>query len=256
MNYPERDEFVVVKIVQILGYGVFVELLEYNNTRGFVHISNVSSSWIKNIRNLVKINQVRVAKVLNVDTAKKQIDLSFAGISPQMERQKLTDFKQVNREEKLIAILAKSEKKDFDTVWNEVADPLVNEFGSLFKAFEKIALGEDLSGFVSKKWWAPVKDLVEKNIVVSVKTLRGSMSLKTLSSNGVEDIHEFFKDILKQKDCAVVYSGAGKYSLICSAPTYKEAEKTIKSTIEDLTKRAKKLNIIFEFKMESEKNKK
>ena len=93
MNFPDKDEFVVVKVNQILDYGVFVELLEYGKTRGFIHISNVSSSWVKNIRNLVKINQVRVAKVLSTDTEKRQIDLSFAGISPQMEKQKMTDFK-------------------------------------------------------------------------------------------------------------------------------------------------------------------
>ena len=79
MDYPERDDLVVVRVSQILDYGVFVELLEFNNVRGFVHISNVSSSWVKNIRNFVKPNQVRVAKVLNVDVTKRQIDLSFAG---------------------------------------------------------------------------------------------------------------------------------------------------------------------------------
>ena len=99
MDFPNRDDFVVVKVSQILDYGVFVELLEYNNARGFIHISNVSSSWVKNIRNFVKMNQVRVAKVLNVDLAKRQIDLSFAGVNPMRERQVLNQFKQINREE-------------------------------------------------------------------------------------------------------------------------------------------------------------
>ncbi len=255
MDYPERDEFVVTKIVQVLDYGVFVELLEYKNARGFVHISNVSSSWVKNIRNIVKINQVKVAKVLNVDTQKKQIDLSFAGISPQMERQKLTDFKQVNREEKLISILAKNEKKKFDEVWQEVATPLIEEFGSLYKAFEKISLGEDLSSFVPKKWWSAVKDLVEKNIVVSTKVLRGKIKLITLSNTGVDDIKKIFSDIEKEKNCVVVYSGAGKYSLTCSAPTYKEAEKIIKNNASELEKKARKLNMKLEFKMENDKQK-
>ena len=106
MEYPDRNELVVVKVTQILDYGVFAELLEYDNAKGFIHISNVSSSWVKNIRNVVKSNQVRVAKVLNIDTEKRQIDLSFARVSPQREKQKLAEFKQVNREENLIQILA------------------------------------------------------------------------------------------------------------------------------------------------------
>lgn len=255
MNYPEKDEFVVVKIVQILGYGVFVELLEYNNTRGFIHISNVSSSWVKNIRNLVKINQVRVAKVLGVDTEKKQIDLSFASISPQIERQKLTEFKQINREEKLIAILAKKEKKDFDLVWKEVADPLITEFGSLYKAFEKIYLGEDLSNFIPKKWLKPVQELVEKNIVVKKKSMKGTLKLQTLSDKGVNDIKELLSMIDNKKDCEIIYVGAGKYAISFFASTYKEAEKILKNTISEIEKKSKAMNINFEFVLENEKQK-
>lgn len=256
MDYPEKNDFVVVKIVQILGYGVFVELLEYGNVRGFIHISNVSSSWVKNIRNLVKINQVRVAKVLGVDTQKKQIDLSFAGISPQIEKQKLTEFKQVNREEKLISILAKKEKKDFDVVWGEVADPLINEFGSLYKAFEKIYLGEDLSKFIPKKWFKQVKELVEKNIVVSKKSLRAIIELKTLSNNGVEDIKELLKTIENKKDINILYSGAGKYVITVFSSTYKDAEKNLTKIINELESGAKKNGIDFKFTLENEKQKK
>lgn len=255
MDYPEKNDFVVVKIVQILGYGVFVELLEYNNARGFIHISNVSSSWVKNIRNLVKINQVRVAKVLGVDTAKKQIDLSFAGISPQIEKQKLTEFKQVNREEKLISILAKKEKKDFEVVWREVAEPLINEFGSLYKAFEKIYLGEDLSKFISKKWSSPVKELVEKNIVVSKKSLKAIIELKTLSSTGVNDIKDLLKIIENKKEISIIYSGAGKYVLTVFAPTYKEAEKNLNKILNELEVNAKQNGISFKFNLENEKQK-
>ena len=92
MDIPERDELVVVKVVKVLDYGVFVELLEFNNMKGFIHISNVSSSWVKNIRNLVKMNQVRVAKVVNINEERDQIDLSFARVSPQIDKQKSSQY--------------------------------------------------------------------------------------------------------------------------------------------------------------------
>ncbi|RLG70219.1 MAG: translation initiation factor IF-2 subunit alpha, partial [Candidatus Iainarchaeum archaeon] len=77
MEYPEIGEIVVVKVKKILSYGVFVELLEYDGLTGFVHISEVASSWVKNIRNFVKENQIRAAKVLKVIPEKEQVDLSF-----------------------------------------------------------------------------------------------------------------------------------------------------------------------------------
>jgi len=250
MDLPDRNELIVVKINQILDYGVFVELLEYGNTKGFVHISNVSSSWVKNIRNFVKANQVRVAKVLNVDTEKKQIDLSFAGVSSQREKQKLAEFKQVNREENLIQILAKQEKKKFDEVWEEVADPLIEEYGSLFEAFEKILFGEDVEKVIGKKWVTPVKQLVEKNVVVSKKVLKGTLKLTSLSSSGLEDIKEILGMVNGAKGCGVIYSGAGCYSISCEGRTFKDAEKYLSQIISDAEKVAKKKQVAFEFKQE------
>ncbi len=254
MNYPELDEFVVVKVTQVLNYGVFVELLEYGNIKGFVHISNVSSSWVKNIRNLVKMNQVRVAKVLNIDKEKKQIDLSFAGISPQMERNKMSDFKQVNREEKLITLLAKQEKKDFNIVWDEVAEPLIEEYDSLFKAFERVALGQDVSKIIDKKWVKPVEELVEKNIIVTKKIVKGKINARTIKENGLELLKQVFEEIGSTKGCNVNYSCAGTYFVSCSAPTFKEAENKLLLLVEKAEKKARQLGIIFSFKLENEKN--
>ena len=250
MEYPDKGDFVVVKITQVLDYGVFAELLEYEKVRGFVHISNVSSSWVKNIRNFVKINQVRVAKVLNVDLEKKQIDLSFAGISSQKEKQKLTEFKQVNREEKLIQILAKTEKKKFDDVWEEVADPLIEEYGSLYDSFEKIHLGENVEKVIGKKWATAVKDLVEKNVVISKKALKGNLKLSSIESNGLEDVKEVLNTIDKEKYASIIYSGAGSYAITVQGSTFKEAEKLLSGVIENAQKVAKEKGVSFEFKQE------
>ena len=253
MDFPQRDDFAVVRIMQILDYGVFVELLEYKNVRGFVHISNVSSSWVKNIRNFVKMNQVRVAKVLNVDLDKNQIDLAFAGINPMRERQVLTQFKQINREEKLIEILSKQTKKSFDDVWASVVEPLVAEHGSLFEAFEKIALGYDPSPLLAKEWVAPVKDLVEKNIVVSKKEISGKLKLSSLVSNGLGAIKEVIADAEHSNGCVVSYAGGGSFNVSCAGLTFKEADKTLSSAIERAEKKAKKIGVNFEFKRNEKK---
>jgi translation initiation factor 2 subunit 1 len=250
MDYPERDDLVVVRVSQILDYGVFVELLEFNNVRGFVHISNVSSSWVKNIRNFVKPNQVRVAKVLNVDVTKRQIDLSFAGVSSSREKQKINDFKQYNREEKLISLFAKQTGKKFDEVWEAVAEPLNSEYGSLMNALEKVALGEDISEIVSKEWVAPLKELVEKNIVVSEKILKGKAKISSLSPNGLEIVKEILSTIESVKGCSVIYAGSGIYTITSTSFTYKQADKLLTKSIELAEKKAKELGASFEFKRE------
>lgn len=247
MDFPNRDDFVVVKVTQILDYGVFVDLLEYNNARGFIHISNVSSSWVKNIRNFVKMNQVRVAKVLNVDLVKKQIDLAFAGVNPMRERQVLNQFKQINREEKLIEILSKNTKKSFEEVWNSVAEPLSQIHGSVYDAFEKIALGYDFSNDVDKFWIEPVKQLVKDNIVVSKKEISGKAKITCLSSGGLELIKHVLSGFESTKNCVVSYAGGGTFNISCSGLTYKEADKTLTALVESAEKNSKKTGVAFEF---------
>ena len=253
MDLPNRDDFAVVKVTQILDYGAFVELLEYKNIRGFVHISNVASSWVKNIRNHVKMNQVRVAKIINVDTVKGQIDLSFAGVNPMRERQVLTQYKQINREEKLIQMLSKETKKPFDEVWAAVADPLIQEHGSLYEAFEKIALGYAPIDVLAKEWVAPVKDLVAKNIIVSKKEIAGILKLSNTSSNGLESVKEVLGECEAIKNCVVSYAGGGTYKVSCSGLTFKEADKSLTLAINNSEKKAKKLAVTFEFKREEKK---
>lgn len=250
MDYPQRDDLVVVRVSQILDYGVFVELLEFNKIRGFVHISNVSSSWVKNIRNFVKPNQVRVAKVLNVDIEKRQIDLSFAGVSSSREKQKINDFKQYNREEKLVALFAKQSGKKFDEVWSAVAEPLNSEYGSLMNALEKVALGEDVFSIIGKEWVGPLKEMVEKNIVVSEKTLKGKAKINTLSSNGLEIVKKILSEIESIKGCSVIYAGSGVYTVTSTSFTFKQADKTLTKAIDIATKKAKELGATFEFKKE------
>ena len=253
MDFPSRDDFVVVKITQILDYGVFVELLEYKNARGFVHISNVASSWVKNIRNFVKMNQVRVAKVLNVDLERRQIDLAFAGVNPMRERTVLNQFKQINREQKLIEILSKETKKPFEEVWASVVDPLTAEHGSLFEAFEKIALGYDPSPVLAKEWVAPVKDLVEKNIVVSKKEITGKLKLSSTASNGLNLIKDVLSDAEGGKGCVVSYAGGGSFNVSCTGLTFKEADKVLSVSMVNAEKKAKKLGIVFEFARDEKK---
>ncbi|MEM4326555.1 MAG: S1 RNA-binding domain-containing protein [Candidatus Diapherotrites archaeon] len=91
---PEQGEIVIGKITKVLDYGVFLELLEYEGVQGFVHISNVSSSWIKNIRNFVKEGQIRAGKVIAIDEKKNQIDISFTKVPPNAQREKIEEYRQ------------------------------------------------------------------------------------------------------------------------------------------------------------------
>lgn len=229
---PEPGEIVVCKVTKVLDYGVFVELLEYSEAKGFVHISEVASRWVKNIRNFAKEGQIRAAKVILISHEKKQIDLSFTKVAPQLQRSKIEEYKQLKRSRKLIELLAESEKKSFDETWDSVAEPLIKEYGSLYAAFQEIAAkGEDALKSLDKKWHKLLLELVDKNIELSMKTIKGILSLQSLAPNGVEIIKNAIASgtsSTKDADIEIYYMGAGKYVIKVISPDYKVAERVLK----------------------------
>ncbi len=65
------------KVTNILGYGAFVVVGEYD---GLVHISEFSDNYVKNINDFVKIGQELRFKVLEVDEENHRVKLSYKQI--------------------------------------------------------------------------------------------------------------------------------------------------------------------------------
>lgn len=252
MEFPEVGEKVVVRIKKIMNYGVIVSLYEYDNLEGFVHISNVSSGWIKNIRNFVKENQIRVAEVLSVNPEKVQVDLSFKKVSRQEEHEKLEQWKQFKRTKMFIEIIAKKEHKDVDVAWHEIAEPLIEEYGTLAEAFKAIAIhGEQAAVNVPKQWLPSLLEVVQKNISLPKRTIKAVLSLKSFDSNGVELIKKVLLNGLnsvKGSDLNVYYTGSGKYAVEATAADFKEAEKIMKKFQESVLKTMQETKVIGELK--------
>ena len=230
-DMPYVGEAVVCKVTKVLGYGAFVELVEYDNAKGFVHISQIASSWIKNIRNHVREGQVRAAKVLSFNREKNQIDLSLAKVSSQAQRSRIEEWKQLKRSKKLIELLAKKGGSDFDTAWDAIARPLLDEFDSLQEAFQQIALkGAEPAKAVESKWRAPLVALVKKSVAVPERTVKGAVELHSFAPNGVEVVKEALAKGAKAEEKSnveIFYVKGGRYAIRATANDFKSAKKRL-----------------------------
>ncbi|MEJ2281264.1 MAG: S1 RNA-binding domain-containing protein [Candidatus Bathyarchaeota archaeon] len=74
-EWPEVGDLVIATIERITDYGAYVRLDEYDK-EGLLHVSEVASRWVRNIRDYIRENQKMVLKVLRVQADKGQIDLS------------------------------------------------------------------------------------------------------------------------------------------------------------------------------------
>ena len=79
-EWPDEGELIIGTVYKVLNYGAFAKLEEYHGKEAFIHISEVSSGWVKNIRDHVRENQKIVCRVLRVNPKKGHVDASLKRI--------------------------------------------------------------------------------------------------------------------------------------------------------------------------------
>ncbi len=70
-------DIVYGKVTNILGYGAFVTVEDYD---GLVHISEFSDNFVRNIEDFVKVGQDVRLRVIDIDEENKRLKLSFKQI--------------------------------------------------------------------------------------------------------------------------------------------------------------------------------
>ncbi len=87
-QWPEPGDLVIATIESVMDYGAYANLDEYHR-RGFLHISEISSARIRNVRDFVRENQKMVLKVLRVEVEKGHIDLSLRRVTKRERIEKI-----------------------------------------------------------------------------------------------------------------------------------------------------------------------
>src|SRR5437762_10237167 len=105
-DWPDEGDLVVCTVTNVKNFGAFVTLDEYEAKEGFIHIAEVSSGWIKYIRDYIREGQKVVSKVLKVDKEKGHIDLSLKAVNEHQRREKIQEWKNEQKAENLFAIVA------------------------------------------------------------------------------------------------------------------------------------------------------
>lgn len=229
-NYPEVGELVLATVKKLLPYGAFLSMDEYAGRDGFLHVSQVSSGWVRNIREHLKEGQRLVVKVSQIDKEKQQIDLSLKQVSDADRRRKLEVTQSEKKAAKLLEIAAVKLKKKPAQAWPEAGEVLVNEFGSVSSGLEAIREGGAKTA-LSAEWVAALKEVAEKEYKPKVLQLRAEISLKCLDGDGVDKVRAILLSVEKMTSPKAIvklhYVGAPTYLIDVSGEDYKTIEKTI-----------------------------
>jgi translation initiation factor 2 subunit 1 len=242
MELPSINDVIICKVIKITDFGVFAELLEYENIEGFIHISQISSTWIKNIHAHVKQNQIRAAKVLKVDEEKNHIDLSFSRINDVDEKRKISEYRLFLRAQSLLNVFAKELNLTQDLVWEDIANPIIEKENSLYKGFLNILKnGGDYYSEIPEKYHKSLFEILDKNITLKDKDIVGIMTIISKELNGLENVKKVLLDAQdKNSDCKITYFGPGKYELKVTSKDFKQSAKKFDEIIKVISKSLKK----------------
>lgn len=239
-EWPTEDELVLCTVTKVFPQGAFVKLDEYGGKEGMVHISEVASGWVKNIRDFVREGQKVVCKILAVNPRKGQIDLSIRRVKDSQRRWKAQQWKREQRAEKLLELAAGKLGKDLDTAYEEIGFALQDRFGDLYSAFESVAAkGKEILADLTtdKRWIDVIGEIAVSTIEPSTVEVVGYVDLSCPAPNGVEVIKSAMLSALDSAKSNGVniefyYVGSPRYRLRVTAPSYKVAEGAMQKAAE------------------------
>ncbi|CDG65994.1 MAG: translation initiation factor 2 subunit 1 [Methanobacterium sp.] len=229
-KWPQEGDLVVATVHKVLNYGAFAKLEEYPGEEAFIHISEVSAGWVKNIRDYVRENQKIVARVLRVNPKKGHVDVSMKRIREDQRTRKIQQWKIEQKAEKLLEFAAKSLGKDLDAAYDEVGYAIMDEFGDLYGAFE-ISAEEGANPLIERgmdeTWANAITEVAKKNISPPEVQITGYVDLTSYAPDGVEIIRTALKSINKD-NVTVQCVGAPRYRLLVKSSDYITAETILK----------------------------
>ena len=242
---PDIGDLLIASVSRITSHGAYASLDEYKNQETFIHVSEIASTWVRNIRNFVRENQKIVVKVLRVDPDRRQVDSSLRRVTKEQSRKRIQEWKRTQRGKKLLALAAEQLGKNPQEA-HEIAGQLIeNHFTDILEAMEetKEKGTKVLTNIgVPKKWAEELYKLAQAHVIVREVSIERTIELTCRSTEGVEGVRKALlaaQEIVAPLGGEVFLEGAPRYRIRVYARDYKEAEGLLDNAIETSLKTIK-----------------
>ena len=264
--FPKEGAFIMARVVDIQKQYIYVDLPDYNGlpseetARGMIHISEISSRWVRNIRSIVRVGQRVVLRVVKVVPDKGQIDLSLRRVNSAQKALIAKEHKYANKFEILLQFLTETEGIDLtlDQAYELIGWPIKEQFDFYQEAIE--ALKEEGEELLNELTDIPdhVKDAflktVDENVEISTVSIIGKIKLINKSGDGITKLKETLDEVVniidkpvETRKISLLYLGAPYYRLEIVTKDYLDAESILSDALEVLESSTQKTDGSFEF---------
>jgi translation initiation factor 2 subunit 1 len=235
---PDPGEVVVCTVREITSHGIYVNLDQYDGTNGFLHVSEISTGWVRNIDRVAKVSQKLILKVIRINRARREIDLSLRQVTNEERRAKVIEWK---REERALAIIDAVKKKlgIDDARERDLRVKLEEKFGTLYDALETAArkgAEELLAAGLTDKEAKAVAEIAEEKIIPPKYEVGALVEVSSRSPEGIEQVKKTLTAAASAPSATVhiTYAGAPHYRVRITADDYKQAEKAMDAVLEKI----------------------
>ncbi len=254
---PEIGEIVIVTVKEVTGHGAYVTLDEYDNLTAFLHISEIATGWIRNIERYVKPKQKTVLKVIRVNQARSEVDLSLKQVTGEEKKSKVIEVKKDEKGSAFMDIIKTKLGYDQNTI-QEISDKLTRKYDFIYDAFEAVAVKgtEILSNMDLKPEVIEAIEHESKKIQIPHIEVRALLEIIVKKGNGIDVIKNILTSVEGSKNNAktdITYVGAPKYRITVTAENFKIAEKVLNQVIEKVKNNIEKNGGSFKFTREESK---
>jgi translation initiation factor 2 subunit 1 len=248
IQYPEVGDLVVASVTRVVDYGAYVKLDEYDGVEGLIHISEIASTYVKNIRVHVREGQKLVLKVLRVSPQRAQVDLSLRRVTGREKSDKMLEWKKVKKADSIIKGAAEKLKVPEEEV-SKIRSLIYEKFDNPFDAFEE-ATDEGGEVFtklgMSEGWANALTEVAKSKIRLEKAKVTGTVELTCSKTEGVEAIRQALrgaKKVKKTRGTTIkIYTvGSPRYRLEVRSKEITDAQATLNLVIDEALKGIKSL---------------
>ena len=249
---PEEGEIVLVTIKEVTGHGAYITLDEYDETIGFLHISEIATGWIRNIERYIRPKQKTVLKVIRVNKSRAEVDLSLKQVTGDERKSKLIEVKKNDKASAFMDIVKKKANLS-DSEVTSLEDEILKKFDLVYDLFETVSrkgIDSVRSLGLSEEVMKAIE--IESNkIQIPHVEIMGILEISLNKADGIERIKSLLGSIEMSKAntaISITYISAPKYRMVVKADNFKSAEKIMNNALEKIETAINQEKGIFEFR--------
>ena len=246
---PHEGEIVICRVSAVNPNSVFAVIDGYDK-EGMIHVSEVASRWVRDIREFVRESQMIVCRVTRVDG--NHISLSIKRVSREESASRLNEYKREKKSEKMLELIGKGKGIKLDQTYDEIGNDLIERFGSLTKAFDIATKNPEmlLKHGVDQAWAKTIAEVMAKAKTEKDYEIKAMMEIISYKPDGADAIKKALSKL--PSGIEVKYISAPRYMLIKKGSDRKQMEIELTRTANAIVEELRKSDGIGSFKIVSD----